>query len=306
MGAARCLRAREFSLTQTVLEIAFTGSVYALFAFGYALTYGVTGSFNIAHAAVFMAGAWAAAYLLQAGHPMWLAFLVALAAGGAAGVVIDRVALWPARVRGAGSLGANGPIVASFAALALFSAIFAGRASDVWATLHRGAGRLWPSHAFPHTDEPQWVAAALCALATLLGFALLRATRLGAALRAVANNQSAARAAGIDVEWIFVQAAFVAAAFGALAGIAYFAVGGSAAAASASQIQLSVLVAVVLGGLGSVLGSIVAAYAVAAVQIGVLLLYPGVNGDATAFATLIVALAFFPRGLFPSRALRPA
>jgi branched-subunit amino acid ABC-type transport system permease component len=62
----------------------------------------------------------------------------------------------------------------------------------------------------------------------------------------------------------------------------------------------------VLGGLGSVTGTIVAAYVVALIDVLVAAALPGIGRDVVAFGIVLIVLAVLPRGLLPGRDLRPA
>ena len=87
---------------QQVLNGIFLGSIYAVFAVGYTLVFGVLDVLNLAHSAIFMLGA-VFAYSLVALHgvPFWLAVPIAVVASGMLGIVIELVALRPLRRRSA-------------------------------------------------------------------------------------------------------------------------------------------------------------------------------------------------------------
>jgi hypothetical protein len=87
---------------QQLLNGIFSGSVYALFAVGYTLVFGVLDILNLAQSAVFTLGAVIALVLLtNFGLPFWLAVLLAIAVTGAIGYGLDLVAFRPLRHRGA-------------------------------------------------------------------------------------------------------------------------------------------------------------------------------------------------------------
>ncbi|MDE2572671.1 MAG: branched-chain amino acid ABC transporter permease, partial [bacterium] len=92
----------------------FLGAVYALFAVGYTLIFGVLDILNLAHSAVFMASAFVALALVRHGLPFWAAFVAATTFGGLLSVLLDRVAFAPLRARGAGG-GSLGPLISSIA-----------------------------------------------------------------------------------------------------------------------------------------------------------------------------------------------
>lgn len=289
-------------MTQALVNVLFMGSVYALFALGYALTFAVTGNLNLAHPVVFAIGALVAALLVKVGHPLWIAAVGGTIAGGVAGLVIDRVAYWPLRRRG---IGAPGQLISGIAALLLSSGLLLARFGEKPAT--------FPAHSIGLTalrvgaasiSGAESAAIATCVFAMICLHFVLSRTRLGLAMRAVAGNPVAALASGVAVEAIIAQTAFIASALGALAGIAFAAVTRQATAEMPMSLLLSGFAAVLLGGLESVPGTIAAAYAVALVQSAVELAMPAGGRDLAAFALVLVAVALFPRGVALKRTLR--
>src|SRR5438067_9392852 len=104
-------------LPQQLLNGMFAGSVYALFALGYTLVFGVLDILNLAHAAVFMLGAFAALVLVERGLSVFVAFLLSMVATGILGILLDRVAFAPLRARGASHLA---PMISSIAMAIIF------------------------------------------------------------------------------------------------------------------------------------------------------------------------------------------
>src|SRR5258708_5463659 len=100
-------------LGQQIVNALFLGSVYALFALGYTLIFGVLDILNLAHSAVFMAGAFVALVLVvNAGLNIGLAFVLAVLASGLLGLILNAVAFAPLRARGASNLA---PMISSLA-----------------------------------------------------------------------------------------------------------------------------------------------------------------------------------------------
>src|ERR1700674_5933249 len=87
-------------MDQQIVNAIFTGSIYALFAVGYTLVFGILDILNLAHSAVFMLGA-ALTYSLVVNHgqPFWEACVLGVAAAGVMGLVIEHVCLRPLRRR---------------------------------------------------------------------------------------------------------------------------------------------------------------------------------------------------------------
>src|SRR5437660_6735312 len=87
-------------MDQQIVNAIFIGSIYALFAVGYTLVFGILDILNLAHSAVFMLGA-ALTYSLVANHRVafWLACVAGIAGCGFMGLVIEYVCLRPLRRR---------------------------------------------------------------------------------------------------------------------------------------------------------------------------------------------------------------
>src|SRR3981189_78633 len=87
-------------MDQQIVNAIFIGSLYAPFAVGYTLVFGILDILNLAHSAVFMLGA-AVAYSLAINHGqnIWLAFVLAIAVSAFMGLVIEHVCLRPLRRR---------------------------------------------------------------------------------------------------------------------------------------------------------------------------------------------------------------
>ena len=86
-------------LEQQLVNALSLGCVYALFALGFTLIFGVLGVINLSHGAVFMVGAYAAEQAVtRLGFPLWGALLSAFVFCGALGLLIDFLVLRPLRV----------------------------------------------------------------------------------------------------------------------------------------------------------------------------------------------------------------
>src|SRR5579859_3510441 len=207
-------------LPQQVANGLVLGAVYALFALGYALIFGVLDILNLAHGAVFMAGAFVALQLVVvAGWPLLPALAAAGAAGGCLGLLLDHVAFWPLRRRGAAYLS---PLISSIA-MALI-------VEDVALRQFGPDQQRFPPDVFPDTSLQlagatvtllQLAMVGVAALLTAGLWLMLRRTRLGLAIRTVAASPRAAHLAGIDVERTIAISFLVASAMGAAAGVLF-------------------------------------------------------------------------------------
>ncbi len=111
---------------QQVINGLFLGSIYALFALGYTLVFGVLDILNLAHAAVFMLAAFGALSLVNAAHlHILVALPLAVLGAGLLGLVLERLAFRPLRGRADSNISG---LISSLAMAAIFEAI----ALELW------------------------------------------------------------------------------------------------------------------------------------------------------------------------------
>src|SRR5712691_1509650 len=106
---------------QQAINGIFLGSIYALFAVGYTLVFGVLDILNLAHQAVFMLCAFAALALVSGPHlPIALALPIAALLGGLLGLLLERIAFRPLRGRADSNISG---LISSLAVATLFESI---------------------------------------------------------------------------------------------------------------------------------------------------------------------------------------
>jgi branched-chain amino acid transport system permease protein len=279
----------------------FTGSIYALFALGFTLVFSVLDILNLAHPALFTLGAFVALFAMQQGVPAALAVVVAFVVCGIAGVILDRVAFAPLRRRNAPPLSAM--ISSIGVSLIVIRLIQLKYGPDLQAY---PTGTL-PAAVFSvgglQLDTLRSVVIAL-AIGLMLGLTyLVRRTRLGRELRALAENPRAARILGIDVERAIAVTFFLSAGLGGVAGTLY----GFATNAPFSQMglgfELKAFAVMVVGGMGSIPGAVLGAYVLSFGEIASLTFLPSELRDAFAYGLLFAVLVIRPRGIFGQRAV---
>ncbi len=290
---------------QQIVNGLFLGSIYALFALGYTLVFGVLDILNLAHQAVFMICAYVALVLVVHLHmPMFAALPVAVLAGGLLGMGVDRVAFKPLRGRSDSNIAG---LISSIAlATILEAAVSQVFGPDVerfpfgtvpTRTLHIGGAVV---------SELQIVIIAI-ALAMLAGLTwLLRRTRLGRRIRAVAESPKAARVLGVDVDRIISASFFLSSALGAAAGVLFGLAFNNVAPDMGRSVELKGLAVIVLGGMGSMPGAALAGLALGLLEVFTVAWIGSSYRDAVAFGVLFLVLVLRPRGLLGSAALREA
>ena len=280
------------------------GSVYALFAVGYTLVFGVLDILNLAHAAIFMIAAFATYALVTAGVPLWLAFLGGCLLAGIVGIALDRLAFAPLRKRNAGTLI---PLISSIGVSIIIGAIARG----IWGIDERhfpiALGDAPPLHLGAITVTTVELVTFSAALALMLGLSyVLRATALGRNIRAVAEDRIAAMLLGVDLEKTIAMTFFIASALGGAAGILTGLQYNSVSVDMGAGIELKGLAVIILGGMGSITGAVVGGFILGAVETLSVAYISSNWRDAIAFGVMFLILVLRPRGLFGKRALRAA
>jgi branched-chain amino acid transport system permease protein len=290
---------------QQAINGLFLGSIYALFALGYTLVFGVLDILNLAHAAVFMLASYAGLALVERLHlPLPAALLCASFAAGLLGLLLERVAFRP--LRGRADSNVSG-LISSLAvatilealALELFGADIARFPPD---TVPEAAITLFGA-------QLSRLQLSILALSVLLFFALswlMRSTRLGRELRAVAESPRAARVLGVHVDRVIASAFFLSSALGGAAGLLFSLAFNSLSPDMGHTVELKGLSVIILGGMGSMPGAVLAGFALGLLEVVVTATFGASYRDAVAFAGLFLVLVLRPRGLLGGAALREA
>jgi len=291
-------------ILQQILNGIVLGAVYALFAIGYTLVFGVLDILNLAHAAIFTAAAFTALALAARGMPLPLAFAAAVALAGFAGILLDRVAFAPLRARNAGTLA---PLISSIGAGIVIVGILRGVFGPDEHRFALGTAGDAQLHAGPLTFGVIDLVVVVTALVFMLALSyVMRATPLGRNIRAVADDRIAASLLGVDLERTIALTFFIASALGGAAGILIGLQYNSVSVEMGSRIELKGLAVIVLGGMGSITGAVVGAFILGAVETLSVAFISSSYRDAVAFGVMFAILVLRPRGLFGKRALRTA
>src|SRR5712671_1628560 len=289
---------------QQVLNGIFLGSIYALFAVGYTLVFGVLDILNLAHAAVFMLSAFAALAMAEHGLSIWIALPLGVLIGGLIGIVLERLAFRPLRGRSDSNISG---LISSLAMATVFEAI----ALQIFGPdISR-----FPPDTFP--DRVIRIGGATASLLQLciVGISvvlmavltlLLARTRLGRQIRAEAESPRAARILGVDVNRAIAMAFFLSSALGGAAGVLFGLAFNSISPDVGRSVELKGLAVIILGGMGSVPGAVVAGFALGLIEVFTVAHLGSSFRDAVSFAVLFLVLIARPHGLFGRAAAREA
>ena len=294
---------------QELLDGIFIGSIYALFALGYTLVFGVLDIVNLAHSAVFMLGA-VFAYSLVALHGVafWLALPLAVAGAGGVGALIEFVALRPLRRRGAPPIAALISTV-GFAVICV-AVVEQAQPGTMFAWLWRSGPNAvsFPAGTVPTrtyqilglmVPAPKLAILIVSVAVMLVLWHLVGRTRFGRAMRAVAESPRAASLLGVDVDRVVLATVVGASALAGLAGILFaVAISDVSPYIGRDQVELRGLAVIVLGGMGNIPGTIVGGYMLGLVEVLALVAFGSGARAGVAFAALFVMLVVRPEGLF--------
>jgi branched-chain amino acid transport system permease protein len=131
-------------------------------------------------------------------------------------------------------------------------------------------------------------------------------TRLGRQIRAVAESPRAARILGIDVDRVIAASFFISSALGGAAGVLFGIAFNNVAVDMGRSVELKGLAVIILGGMGSMPGAVVAAFALGLSEVITVAKLGSSYRDAVSFAILFLILLVRPRGLFGQAATREA
>jgi len=281
-----------FSLVVSGLSI---GMMYSLIALGFVLVYKATDAINFAQGEFVMLAGFICAGMLAASVPLWTAIPLAILAIIVFSFALERVVLRPLLGR---------PVVAVIMATIGLAAMLRGLPPIT-------IGSQTLTIPLPIGDEPVQFLGTSLAQIQVLGLVVsavclggftwfFMRSRMGVAMRAVADNQQVAMAMGINVERYFAIAWAMAGIVAALGGIIWGSMLG--VDTQLALVGLKVFPVVILGGLDSIIGAVVGGLIIGVVEsVAAGYLDPIVGGGTKDFApyvVMIIALMFRPYGLF--------
>jgi branched-chain amino acid transport system permease protein len=281
-----------------VLELAvqglINGALYALIAVGLAMVYGLLRILHVAHAGLFTLGGYLGLVLTNATGSFTLALPLAMLATGVAGVVMYRLCYQP--------ILDQPPYVALIASIGLFIAM-----EEVFRLVF---GPYGLSYAQPPLQGAVSIAGMnlkYAELVVLVGAVVLLSalalfatrTRTGIAWRATVSQPAMAASFGVNIQGVRYINFFVGSAFAAAAGVMVGLLNNLIEPTMGGVPSYKALAIIVLGGLGDVRGTLVAALALGVIEaFGSIYLGKILDRDSIAFAFLILVLLVRPQGLF--------
>jgi branched-chain amino acid transport system permease protein len=282
---------------QQLLNGMVVGSVYALFALGFTLIFSVNHILNMAHGAVFMCGAFIGLVCVtRLDLPFPLVLLTASVCAGLLNVLLDYLAFRPLRKRRAPEFSA---IISSVGAGLIIMSV-AQRLSET--RVMRYPFGTFPVAVYEVLGLRVTLINCVIVGTTLLLFLslllYLYRTSFGKQLRAVAVSERTASLLGVNSQAVYFQAFFISGAFAGIAGVLIGIAFNSVHYLMGENYMLKAFVVIILGGLGSISGALLAGLLLGVVQtLTVVYLSTGLS-DAIIFTILFLTLLLRPTGFF--------
>ena len=269
------------------------GSIYALIALGYTMIYGIIKLINFAHGDIYMVGAYLGFYAVTLGIPVVPAILISMAVTSLLGIAVERFAYRPLRhaPRISVLITAIGvSFLLEYVMMALVSPTprtFPATISDV----------SWTFEGLVISGQQLLIMGVTFVLMVILTY-IVRATKIGKAMRAASYDTEAAQLMGINADRIisitFAIGSALAAVAGVLIGIYY----NSIDPLMGLMPGIKAFVAAVFGGIGILPGAVVGGIVLGIVEAFISGFGFSMFRDAAAFAILILVLLLKPAGIF--------
>ncbi|MEK4031117.1 branched-chain amino acid ABC transporter permease [Pseudobacillus sp. FSL P4-0506] len=283
-------------LTSQFIQLIFSGltigSIYALVAIGFVITYNITGVLNFAQGDFAMLGAMFAITFVSMDMPMGLGIILSIGIVVLIGGIFERTAIYPARNASLPTL----IIITLGVAIAI-----RGLAILIWGTQPRSLSPFTennPINVLNAVLLPQSIWAVGISVVSLIAMHyFFNRTFIGKAVTACVVNRSAARLMGIKPEWMSFISIAVSAGLGAIAGIIIAPISG-ATYEMGLMIGMKAFVAAVIGGLTNAPAAIIGAFMIGILESFTEGLWTSGYKDAISFALLLIVLFFMPNGLF--------
>lgn len=275
-----------------------TASILLPAAVGFTLQFSATNVLNIAFGAQMTFAAYVAYVCTAHGLNVWLALVLAGVFGAISSALLNRAVLTPFARRGTTFFGMVVVTIALALLIEYLVEIIWGPLSVHYPMPAAAVLRLGPM-TFTHEQLVVMSIAVVIAIATHL---LLRYTRLGKAMRAVAANAPLARSSGVPAQRITDVAWLLSGMMGGMAGVMLGISISSVSFTMGDTFLIEIIAAAILGGVGQVYGAMLGA-----LLIGVLLeesanVLGGAYAPISAFAVLILVLLVRPTGIMAGAA----
>ena len=271
------------------------GSVYAIIALGYTMVYGIAKMLNFAHGDVIMVGAYISFCVTQyLGLPAVLSVVAAMFVCTLLGITIERLAYKPLR---------SATKLAVLITAIGMSYLLQNSAQLIWGSnpksfnsiINFGSVNLFGGQL--HITDEAIVTVLACVIIMIALTLFTSRTKMGKAMRAVSEDQGAARLMGVDVNFTISVTFAIGSALAAIAGVLLCSAYPVLMPTTGSMPGIKAFTAAVFGGIGSIPGAMLGGILLGVIEIFGKAYISTELGDAIVFLILIIMLLVKPTGL---------
>ncbi|WP_130861918.1 branched-chain amino acid ABC transporter permease [Bacilliculturomica massiliensis] len=271
------------------------GGIYALIAIGYTMVYGILRLINFAHGDIFMMSAYFMIFaMVNFMIPWYISAVIVIVSTVALGVIIEKVAYKPLR---------NAPRMSIMISAIGVSYLLQNLATYLFSALPK------PYPDIPVLNRTIYLGEVSTSLVTFITpiitiaavaglLALLKYTKIGMAMRAVAKDFETAQLMGIKINSVISMTFVIGCSLAAVGSMLYFTPRPSVFPLAGSLPGLKCFVAAVFGGIGSIPGAVLGGFIIGLSETFIKAAGYSEFSDVFTFILLIVVLMFKPTGLF--------
>jgi branched-chain amino acid transport system permease protein len=280
---------------QTVVNATYAASYMSLIAVGLVLIFGVMGVINFAHGELYMAGAYAVVAVYAGfGMPFFVAVAIGLVFVGTLGLLMEYALFRPLRDNPLGGL------IASIGFLLILQTVAVlGFGVHMEHVPPSTQGKIAFANGVVLTYQRLYVILAAVILLSAL-WLFLRKSKFGWALRACAQDREAATLQGMSINATARVAMFIGAALAGVAG-ALTAPLVSPTPFMGHPVIITAFIIIIVGGIGSLEGAVLAAILYAFVNTFVTTIYDGTLANIVGLLLMLIVLIVKPTGLFGAK-----
>ncbi|ODA40467.1 branched-chain amino acid ABC transporter permease [Desulfosporosinus sp. BG] len=282
---------------QQILNGLTLGSAYILIALGLTMVYGILNLLHFAHGTVYMVGAFSSMVsIIYLKLPYPLAFLLAMVLAGLVGILIERIAYRPLRNAHPINILISG--IGITIILENLFRLFFGAQTRPFPNVNLSSKTYGLGNGLSITNFQIYILVTAVVLVCLLQI-LIKRTKVGTALVATSQDMKAAKLMGIDINRMVALTFFLGSALAAAAGTLVALYFNAIYPTMGSMPGLKAFSVVVLGGLGSIPGTIIGGLFLGVIEsLGAGYVQTVIDANAIAFVILILVLLIKPTGLF--------
>ena len=292
---------------QEIINGIVVGTSYALLALGFSIIYGVLRLINFAQLSLFTLGAYFGlfieSYLIKIlPNNGWFDFLLTVIMAGVLtgvfGIIVALIAWWPIRRAPIISM-----VVSSLAILILLESLIENIVSPeplvVNVSIHNSIFSFFGAQ----FSLLELISLIISVVLTTMFYLVIRKTKIGRAIRAVASNSDSAAVLGVNVSVTVIIMFAISALLAGVSGVLVSNTYGVVSFNMGEVIGLKGFTAAVLGGMGDLWGSVVGGLVLGVIESLSTFILPSQWTPAVAFAILILVLAIRPTGILSSKSV---